>query len=283
MLIRIRGSHKAEIEEKEQKLKVNNNLAELERNSIRQQNIYITDTYGPYLGKEYLDTDRSSWNCQGLSRLEQRLILLRLLKWIKTERESQKKIRKRIENPIIQGDNMYRVVIADDEVLIRMYIREILENNGYEVVGEAEDGLDAIAVCRQKKPDFVIMDINMPVMTGLEATKVINEDKLAGFVIILTAYRDKEITDQAVNTDVMGYIVKPVDEDTLIPSVKIAIHNYNQRERLCEEFTRHRKFLDDRKYLDRSKGLVMERKKMSEKRSIYSISEVCPWIRDFHD
>ena len=109
---------------------------------------------------------------------------------------------------------MYRVVIADDEVLIRMYIREILENNGYEVVGEAEDGLDAIAVCRQKKPDFVIMDINMPVMTGLEATKVINEDKLAGFVIILTAYRDKEIADQAVNTDVMGYIVKPVDEDT---------------------------------------------------------------------
>ena len=96
---------------------------------------------------------------------------------------------------------MYRVVIADDEVLIRMYIREILENNGYEVVGEAEDGLDAIAVCRQKKPDFVIMDINMPVMTGLEATKVINEDKLAGFVIILTAYRDKEIADQAVNTD----------------------------------------------------------------------------------
>lgn len=152
---------------------------------------------------------------------------------------------------------MYRVVIADDEVLIRMYVREILENNGYEVVGEAEDGLDAIAVCRQKKPDFVIMDINMPVMTGLEATKVINEDKLAGFVIILTAYRDKEITDQAVNTDVMGYIVKPV--------VKIAIHNYNQREIMAKEFHKTQEALDDRKYLDRAKGLVMERKKMSEK------------------
>ena len=160
---------------------------------------------------------------------------------------------------------MYRVVIADDEVLIRMYIREILENNGYEVVGEAEDGLDAIAVCRQKKLDFVIMDINMPVMTGLEATKVINEDKLAGFVIILTAYRDKEIADQAVNTDVMGYIVKPVDEDTLIPSVKIAIHNYNQREIMAKEFHKTQEALDDRKYLDRAKGLVMERKKMSEK------------------
>lgn len=156
---------------------------------------------------------------------------------------------------------MYRVVIADDEVLIRMYIREILENNGYEVVGEAEDGLDAIAVCRQKKPDFVIMDINMPVMTGLEATKVINEDKLAGFVIILTAYRDKEIADQAVNTDVMGYIVKPVDE----PAVKIAIHNYKQREAMAKEFHKTQEALDDRKYLDRAKGLVMERKNMSEK------------------
>ena len=133
---------------------------------------------------------------------------------------------------------MYRVVIADDEVLIRMYIREILENNGYEVVGEAEDGLDAIAVCRQKKPDFVI---------------------------ILTAYRDKEITDQAVNTDVMGYIVKPVDEDTLISAVKIAIHNYKQREAMAKEFHKTQEALDDRKYLDRAKGLVMERKNMSEK------------------
>ena len=136
---------------------------------------------------------------------------------------------------------MYRVVIADDEVLIRMYIREILENNGYEVVGEAEDGLDAIAVCRQKKPDFVIMDINMPVMTGLEATKVINEDKLAGFVIILTAYRDKEIADQAVNTDVMGYIVKPVDEDTLIPAVKSRSITISREKLWRRSFTRRRK------------------------------------------
>ena len=104
---------------------------------------------------------------------------------------------------------MYRVVVVDDEVLIRMYIREILENNGYEVVGEAEDGLDAINVCREQRPDFVIMDISMPVLSGLEAAKVINEEKLAGFIIILTAYRDKDIAKQAVDIDVMGYIVKP--------------------------------------------------------------------------
>ena len=72
---------------------------------------------------------------------------------------------------------MYRVVIVDDEVLIRMYIREILESNGYEVVGEAEDGLEAICTCREQKPDFVIMDISMPILNGLEAAKVINEEK----------------------------------------------------------------------------------------------------------
>ena len=96
------------------------------------------------------------------------------------------------------GLAVYRVVVVDDEVLIRMYIREILENNGYEVVGEAEDGLDAINVCREYRPDFVIMDINMPVLSGLEAAKVIKEENLAGFIIVLTAYRDKEIAKRAV-------------------------------------------------------------------------------------
>ena len=138
---------------------------------------------------------------------------------------------------------MYKVVIADDEVLIRMYIREILENNGFEVVGEAEDGLDAITVCKQKHPDFVIMDVNMPVMTGLEAARVIYEDKLAGFVMILTAYRD---------------------EDTLMPAVKIALNNYRHREEMKREFSRTREALDDRKYLDRAKGMIMDQRQMSE-------------------
>lgn len=158
-----------------------------------------------------------------------------------------------------------RGVIADDEVLIRMYIREILENNGYEVAGEAEDGMDAVTLCRETKPDFIIMDINMPVMTGLEAARVINEEKLTGFIIVLTAYRDREIAEKAVNMDIMGYIVKPVDEDTLIPAIKIAQNKYKQIEEMEREFSRTKETLNDRKYVDRAKGIIMERRNMTEK------------------
>lgn len=167
-----------------------------------------------------------------------------------------------------------RAVIADDEVLIRMYIREILENNGYEVVGEAEDGMDAVTVCREQRPDFVIMDINMPVMTGLEAARVIREESLAGFVVVLTAYRDKEIAEQAVDLDVMGYVVKPVDEDTLIPAVRIAEKKYLQLEEIRQEYNKTKETLSDRKYVDRAKGLIMERRNMTEKEAFSYIRKL---------
>ena len=167
-----------------------------------------------------------------------------------------------------------RAVIADDEVLIRMYIREILENNGYEIAGEAEDGMDAVTVCREQRPDFVIMDINMPVMTGLEAARVIREDGLAGFVVVLTAYRDKEIAEQAVDLDVMGYVVKPVDEDTLIPAVRIAEKKYLQLEEIRQEYNKTKETLSDRKYVDRAKGLIMERRNMTEKEAFSYIRKL---------
>lgn len=159
---------------------------------------------------------------------------------------------------------MYRVVIADDELIIRMYLREILEHNGYEVAGEAEDGLDAVTICRKVKPDFVIMDLNMPIMTGLEAAKIINEEKLVGFIIVLTAYRDQEMAEKAVDIDVMGYIVKPVDEATLLPAIKIALHRYQKYTEMEHEYEKTREALDDRKYIDRAKGMLMDQKKITE-------------------
>lgn len=104
-----------------------------------------------------------------------------------------------------------------------------------------------------KRPDFVIMDISMPVLSGLEAAKVINEEKLAGFIIILTAYRDKDIAKQAVDIDVMGYIVKPVDEDALIPPLRL--HSINiGRLKNGKRIQENQGALSERKYLDRPRA-----------------------------
>ena len=119
---------------------------------------------------------------------------------------------------------MYRVVIADDEVLIRMYIREILENNGYEVVGEAEDGLDAIAVCRQKKPDFVIMDVKMPVMDGLEATRIIRQKSTEIPIIALTAFAFDQDRIRVMEAGCNDFLTKPLSppllKETIIKYLK---------------------------------------------------------------
>lgn len=103
---------------------------------------------------------------------------------------------------------MYRVVVADDDGKACKKAVEFLQNNGYQVVGEAADGLEAVMVCRRERPDFVIMDLSMPVMTGLEAIRVIHREKLAGFIIVLTSCRNKALLHQAAQEDIMGYLVE---------------------------------------------------------------------------
>ena len=159
---------------------------------------------------------------------------------------------------------MYRVVIAEDEPLIRMYVREILELNGYEVVGEAADGFDAIEVCRSKKPDFAILDIKMPVLDGLEAAAIIHREELASFILLLTAYSDKSIAEKAISADVMGCIIKPVDENTLIPAIQIAISKHKKMKKLAAEYSKAKTALEDRKYVDKAKGILMSKKSMQE-------------------
>lgn len=160
---------------------------------------------------------------------------------------------------------MHRVVVADDEPLNRMYIREILELNGYAVVGEASDGFDAIEICRKERPDFIILDIKMPVLDGLEAAAIINREKLAGFVLLLTAYCDKSIADKAVDADVMGCITKPIDEHTLIPAIGIAIGKYKKIQLLNTEYDRAKAALEERKLVDKAKSILMTRRAMTEK------------------
>ena len=159
---------------------------------------------------------------------------------------------------------MIRIVIADDEPIIKMDVREILELSGYDVVGEASDGFEAVEVCRRENPDLVLMDIKMPMLDGLKAAEMINKEKLARCVLMLTAYNEKAMLEQAKDADVMGYIVKPVDEKSLIPAIEIALAKQSKIEEMNNEYEKTRIALESRKYIDRAKGILMEKKKMSE-------------------
>lgn len=160
---------------------------------------------------------------------------------------------------------MYKAVVVEDEVIIRMSIKEILEANSYCVVGEAGDGLEAIEVCERTQPDFVVMDITMPVLNGLDAAAVINQKKLAGFTLLLTGVRDKETAKKAVHA--MGYVMKPVDEDTLIPAIEIAINKYERIRTIEGERDKIKKSLDERRIIERAKGILMEKNSMNEQQA----------------
>lgn len=169
---------------------------------------------------------------------------------------------------------MYRGIIADDEPLIKMDIREILEMNGYSVSGEASDGFDAVELCRVHRPDFVIMDVRMPLLDGLKAAEIINREKIAKCVLLLTAFSDKSIASKASKANVMGYLVKPVDENALIPAIEIALHKYNEMERINHECEKAKKALASRKTLDRAKGILMDKRGLSEMAAYQYIRKV---------
>lgn len=124
-----------------------------------------------------------------------------------------------------------RIVIADDEPVTRMDLSEILEDAGYNVVGSASDGFDAIELCREFKPDLVLMDVKMPLLNGLKAAKIITEEQLTNCVILLTAYSGQEFIEEAKkNLGVMGYLVKPINDRNLLPAIEIALSKSQQIE-----------------------------------------------------
>ena len=157
-----------------------------------------------------------------------------------------------------------RVVIADDETIVRMDIREILEANGYEVVGEASDGIDAVELCRQQNPDLVLLDIKMPLMDGLSAAKQIHETNGNVAIVILTAYNDDRFIDKAAEYGSVGYVVKPLNERSLIPAIKIALKRAADFVKLKTELEEQKQKLEDRKIIDRAKGYLMKEQGMEE-------------------
>lgn len=157
-----------------------------------------------------------------------------------------------------------RVVIADDEPITRMDLRELLMEEGYEVVAEAPDGFDAVESCKQFHPDLVLLDIKMPFLDGLSAAKIIYEEDLADTIIMLTAYSEREFIDQAKNVGVGGYLVKPIDEKSLVPNIELAVARSKEMKRLRKDMEKVSERLENRSMIEKAKGLVMQEQSMNE-------------------
>ncbi len=149
-----------------------------------------------------------------------------------------------------------RVLIAEDEALIRMDLREMLEEEGHEVVGEARDGAEAVALARALAPDVVFMDINMPHVSGIEAASIIAEEALAA-VVMVTAFPQATQVEQAARAGAMGYVVKPFSRNDIIPAMQVAVARYTEVAMLAKEVGDLSERLETRKALDRAKGILM--------------------------
>lgn len=156
-----------------------------------------------------------------------------------------------------------RVVVAEDESLIRMDIVEILKDNGFEVVGEAGDGLTAVQLVEDLKPDLVVMDVKMPELDGISAAERINERHLAP-VVLLTAFSQKELVDRASEAGALAYVVKPFTPADLLPAIEIALSRFQQIAALEAEVADLAERFETRKLVDRAKGILNEKMGLSE-------------------
>ncbi|MGT2785067.1 ANTAR domain-containing response regulator [Streptococcus merionis] len=157
-----------------------------------------------------------------------------------------------------------RILIADDDPIITLDIRRILEEADYEVVAEASDGFEAIELCQKYRSDLVIMDIKMPLLDGLTATKKILDDALAYGVILLSAYDDESYVQKAKLYGASAYLVKPLDAKSLIPMVEVCIEKGRQLQQMSNEMIKLSKKIDDRIVIEKAKGLLMVRDQLSE-------------------
>jgi AmiR/NasT family two-component response regulator len=156
-----------------------------------------------------------------------------------------------------------RVLIADDDALIRMDLAEMLVEEGFEVVGEAGDGERAASLALELRPDLVILDVKMPVKDGIAAATEIAEQQIAP-VIILTAYSERELIQRAIDAGAMTYLAKPFSNATLLPSIELAAARYAEVVALRADIADANERLEARKVIDRAKGLLMTQAKMTE-------------------
>jgi response regulator NasT len=156
-----------------------------------------------------------------------------------------------------------RVVIAEDEAIIRLDLRETLEEEGYDVVGETGRGDEAVALVKELSPDIAILDIKMPGLDGLSAAREIAGERRAA-VLILTAFSQRDLIEQARDAGAMAYLVKPFARHELVPAIELAVSRFAERKALEAEVATLTDRLETRKVVDRAKGLLMTRQQMTE-------------------
>jgi len=163
----------------------------------------------------------------------------------------------------VENNSAPRLLIAEDEAIIRLDLKEMLEEEGYTVVGEAADGEAALRLAREQTPDLVIMDVKMPGMDGLTAAGKIVDEQL-GAVLILTAFSQRDLVQRAAEAGAMGYLVKPFQKSDLMPAIDIALARHAQLTAVRSESASLSEQLDTRKAVDKAKGRLMDGRGLSE-------------------
>ena len=166
-----------------------------------------------------------------------------------------------------------RVIIADDESLIRMDLREMLTNLGYLVIGEVADGRSAVNQARELRPDVVVMDIKMPDMDGIEAAKILTEERVAP-VVLLSAYSQRELVERAREAGVVAYLVKPYREEELAPAIEVALARFAEFKDLEKQVADLQQALETRKLVDRAKGILMDKQGLTEAEAFRKIQKM---------
>jgi response regulator NasT len=156
-----------------------------------------------------------------------------------------------------------RVVIAEDEAIVRLDLKEILEEEGYDVVGETGRGDEAVKLVQELSPDLAILDIKMPGLDGLAAAREITSDRQAA-VLILTAFSQRDLIEQARDAGALAYLVKPFQRSELIPAVEVALGRFREMQALFDQNSSLEDQLETRKVVDRAKGLLMDDHGLSE-------------------
>ncbi len=168
-----------------------------------------------------------------------------------------------------------RIIIADDESLIRRDLREMLTDQGYLIIGEASDGRTAVEMARKLKPDLVIMDIRFEGddFDGIDAARVLTEEDIAP-VLLLSAYSQRDLVERAKEAGVVGYLVKPFSEADLAPAIETALERFHEFRAIKKEAKDLRRTLETRKSVDRAKGLLMDKEGMSEAEAFRRIQKL---------